>query len=175
MGRRPIGKVAMTAAERVQRWRQKHGLDKPKPASRPDAALVQELAQAKARVAELEKANTALKAELHDTLAARFAPKPRAVKPKVEKPPLPPDEARERTIKGLRTRVRNLTQELEHYHQHMLGRLGIMSRKTRIAIDKVVHPDTRDRATEEERDEAAKGWNAWKNDNDKARRRHGAE
>ena len=74
MGRPPIGKTAMTGAERVRRYRLKHGADKPvteKPAGPGHAALVQELAQTKARIAELEKAdavaaaeNAALKAEI---------------------------------------------------------------------------------------------------------------
>jgi hypothetical protein len=53
MGRPPIGKTAMTDAERMRRYRLKHGKDKPvtKPAS---PKLVKELAQAKARIAELE-------------------------------------------------------------------------------------------------------------------------
>jgi hypothetical protein len=44
-----------------------------------------------------------------------------------------------------------------------------MPRETRIAIDKVLHPDNR--LSEADRDVACKGWNVWKNDNDKARRR----
>ena len=95
----------------------------------------------KARIAELEKTNAA----------------PRAAKPKAE----PPDEARERIIKGLRTRVRNLTEALQY-------QLGVMPRETRTAIDKVLHPDTRDNTTEADRDRAVKGWNLWKIDNDKA-------
>jgi hypothetical protein len=162
MGRPPIGKRAMTALERLHRYRAKLRANKP-------ATKERELAAAKARVAELEKANAALKDELHATLAARFAPKPR--KPKVEKPPLPPDEERDRIIKGLRTRVRNLTQELQHSYSVMNSRLGIMSRETRTAIDKVLHPDTRANATEVDRDRAVRGWNAWKNDSDKARRK----
>jgi hypothetical protein len=37
MGRPPIGKVAMTSAERVRRHRRRHGLDRPvtKPATKP--------------------------------------------------------------------------------------------------------------------------------------------
>jgi predicted nucleic acid-binding Zn-ribbon protein len=122
MGRPPVGKTAMTAAERMRRYRLKHAAAKPaaKPgadtaaatiaalrkelaaakagvsnaAASPDhAALVQELKAAKARIEDLLDEIAALKAELHDTIAAssRFASKP--AKPKVEKPPLPPDEA----------------------------------------------------------------------------------
>jgi hypothetical protein len=49
MGRPPIGKVAMSGAERTRIYRRKHA--PPKPAS---ADLAQELAQAKVRIAELE-------------------------------------------------------------------------------------------------------------------------
>jgi hypothetical protein len=68
MGRPPIGKVAMSGAERVRRYRAKHGTDKPvtkhvtkhvtKPASPDHAALAKELAQAEARIAELEALGT---------------------------------------------------------------------------------------------------------------------
>lgn len=53
MGRPPIGKVAMTSAERVARWREKHGIVT-KPAGPDHAALVKALAAARARIAELE-------------------------------------------------------------------------------------------------------------------------
>jgi hypothetical protein len=53
MGRPPVGKTAMTAAERMRRYRLRHAAAKPvtKPAS---IKLVKELAQAKARIADLE-------------------------------------------------------------------------------------------------------------------------
>jgi hypothetical protein len=131
--------------------------------------------EAKARIAELEKAGAAAadgETEGRATGARRFAPQQRASRPKVEKPPLPPDEQRDREIKGLRTRVRNLTQELRaftQYHKDEMARTGGMPRPTRIALDKVLHPDTRKQATETDKDEACRGWNAWKNSNDKAR------
>jgi hypothetical protein len=161
MGRPPVGKVAMTGAERTRLYRQKHGLDKPKPKPGSAAVLEKQLTAAKAEIA-------ALKDELHAMRTARFAPKPRTPKP--EKPPLPPDEERERIIKGLRTRVRNLTQELQHCYHVQMQRLGSMPRQTRIAIDKVLQPDVRGNATEADLDTACKGWNVWKNDSDKARR-----
>jgi uncharacterized phage infection (PIP) family protein YhgE len=57
MGRPPIGKVAMTATERVRRFRAKQRADKPvtKPVTKPDTALEKELAQAKRHIAELEQ------------------------------------------------------------------------------------------------------------------------
>jgi hypothetical protein len=59
MGRPSIGKVAMTGAERTRLYRLKHSAAKPvtKPVTTlgtDAAALEQELAQAKARIAELE-------------------------------------------------------------------------------------------------------------------------
>jgi hypothetical protein len=188
--------MGLSNAERQARWKAKRAAEieqlrqqlaaatrqsgKPTEATKqtsPDDAAA--LAQAKARIAELEKAGTAaaaeiasLKAELHDMLGARFAPRQRPGKPKAEKPPLPPDEERDRIIKGLKTRVRNLTQELrhaEHHYKDAIANSGGMLRETRLAIDKVLHPDAR--PTEAEKDRAAKGWNVWKGDNDKASRR----
>jgi uncharacterized protein YdcH (DUF465 family) len=75
MGRPPIGKTAMTGAERVRRYRLKHGLDKlvTKPASRvtksagPDPAPL--LASMKAYIAELENKNAALVKKLEQAAA----------------------------------------------------------------------------------------------------------
>src|SRR5262245_25737789 len=58
-GRPPIGKRAMTPAEKQRRYRERHGLTgaaQEKPAkTKTDAAMAKELAQAKARIAELEQ------------------------------------------------------------------------------------------------------------------------
>jgi hypothetical protein len=60
MGRPPIGKVAMSGAERTRLYRLKHGTAEPvtkhvtKPAGHVHDALVRELAAARARIAELE-------------------------------------------------------------------------------------------------------------------------
>ena len=51
MGRPPLGKTAMTGAERVRRWREKHAVKKPKPDRKRDPETVQRL---KARIRELE-------------------------------------------------------------------------------------------------------------------------
>jgi hypothetical protein len=67
--------------------------------------------------------------------------------------------------------VRNLTDELQHVRHWAVSRLGIMSRETRLTIDKVLHNDTRNSASEDDKDEACKLWNVWKNEHDKARRR----
>jgi hypothetical protein len=108
MGRPPIGKVAMSGAERVRLYRLRHGADRPvtKPVTEPGAgnagevaALRQELAQARAELAKASARAQELEGERH----ARFGPK----RHRTEKPPLPPDEARERTIKAQATQIRN--------------------------------------------------------------------
>jgi len=78
---------------------------------------------------------------------------------------LPPDEARERTIKGLRTRVRNLEAAL----QMVAG----MPRETQNAIFNALHPDRKLSAAERaaEQDKALKLFTAWKADKDRAVRR----
>ena len=77
MGRPPIGKTAMTAAERMRRHRLKHTAAKP--AAKPSAdtaattiaALRKELATAMVRIAELEKVGAAAAAETIALKAAR--------------------------------------------------------------------------------------------------------
>ena len=56
MGRPPLGKVSMTGAERTRRYRARLRHTKPvtKSVSPDNAALVRELAQARARIGELE-------------------------------------------------------------------------------------------------------------------------
>jgi hypothetical protein len=127
-------------------------------------------AAANARIAKLEAENAALKTELHDTIMAssRFAPKQR--KPKTERPPLPPDEERDRIIKGLKTRIQNLRAELHYTREWHKGKAdGSMSFQTMSAIAKTLHPDRT--PSEAERAEACKLFTAWKADKDKARRR----
>jgi len=67
MGRPPIGKTAMTGAERVRRYRLKHSADKPvaKPATKPIAATYE------AEIASLKAENANLKERLHATLDAK--------------------------------------------------------------------------------------------------------
>jgi hypothetical protein len=65
MGRPPIGKQAMSGAERTRRYREKFRHDKPvTKQTQPDAALVKELKQAKTRNVELEAENLALVTKL---------------------------------------------------------------------------------------------------------------
>jgi hypothetical protein len=169
-----------TNAERQRRYIQRlkaraAGVTNAPAATSEIAALEQELAQAKEK---LVAANARITEMGHKRAAERQAFRDewerRAAKPKAEKPPLPPDEERDRIIKGLKTRVRNVTQELRHfkqYHEGQMAKHGGMLRPTRIAIDKVLHPEQRKHWTRAELDakldEACKLWNAF---NDKARR-----
>jgi outer membrane murein-binding lipoprotein Lpp len=192
MGRPPIGERAMTEAERKRRLRalaKARIAEQVKPASSDHAALVKELAQAKARIAELTKAGvdeiTALKEELaqakeHITeMGLQYAAQRQAfrdewkrrmatAKPRAEKPPLPPDEVRDRRIKALTTEVQNLKAQVRHMKQHaedVQGKTGSMSFPTMSAIAKVLHPEQRKHLTRRELDEkldvACKAFNAW--------------
>jgi septal ring factor EnvC (AmiA/AmiB activator) len=118
-------------------------------AARPDAetaALKQELARAKAQIEKLT-----LQVQQH------------AAKPK--RPPLPPDEARERLIKSLTTQNRNLREQLSRV-QHG----AYMSFKSLAAIAKCLHPDTRRQTSEAEFDKACRLFTEWKANMDKSRR-----
>jgi hypothetical protein len=168
MGRPPLGKIAMTSTERSRRHRLKHRPEQPTSRPSNDATLAH-IAELEREVARLAAENAALKAELHDTIMAssRFAPKQR--KPKTERPPLPPDEERDRIIKGLKTRVQNLRLELHYTREWHKGKAdGSMSFQTMSAIAKTLHPDRT--PSEAERAEACKLFTAWKSDRDKARR-----
>ena len=58
MGRKPISKRAMSGAERIRRWRQRHASEKP-PAKR---ALIDEMARLKAENERLTVENEQLRA-----------------------------------------------------------------------------------------------------------------
>jgi hypothetical protein len=160
MGRPPIGKTAMTGAERVRRYRLKHGTDKPVNAHEAKiAALKKELAQAKAAMTQMHLERDELKR--------------RAAKPKVERPALTPDEARDKRLEAL-------TKENQRLKAHILlvvgqSRNGSMNFKTMSAIAKPLHPEQRKHMTRTELDaacdEAFKVFTSWKADNNKAQRK----
>jgi hypothetical protein len=104
MGRRPIGQQAMTDAERMRRYRANRRAAEPAAEPEPDRRDA-EITELRKRLADVEAHRDRLFAE---RLSIRFGPKPRAAKPKVEKPPLPPDEVRDKKIEALQTQVRNL-------------------------------------------------------------------
>jgi hypothetical protein len=130
------------------------------------------IAKLKAKAAAAESVtNAKLKAEL-DRLKAENAwlkteLQRKHSKPKAAKPPLPPDEARERTVKRLRTQIQNLKASLAA----VVGRAN-MPRATQNAVVKVLHPDERKHWTREKLnealDEACRAFTAWKGDRDKA-------
>jgi hypothetical protein len=85
--------------------------------------------------AKQRKARAALEAELRALRDERAAQaqafrdgwKRRAAKPKAEKPPLPPDEARDRRIKALTTETRNLRAQVRYMREHSRDGAGNMS------------------------------------------------
>jgi hypothetical protein len=102
--------------------------------------------------------------------AKRPAPQPR--------PPLPPDEQRDRRIKALTTANQNLRVKVRHLEQHFedaIAKAGGMSFKTQSAIAKALHPDVSPADREAARPNAYKLFNAWKADKDKAGRRSGRD
>src|SRR5258707_9255168 len=87
--------------------------------------------------AKQRKARAALEAELRALRDERAAQaqafrdgwKRRAAKPKAEKPPLPPDEARDRRIKALTTETRNLRAQVRYMREHSRDGAGNMTRR----------------------------------------------
>ena len=63
-----------------------------------------------------------------------------AGKPTTDKPPLPPDEARDRRIKALSTQVQNLRARIAWYTEQAAKR-GIMTFTAMAAISKALHPE----------------------------------
>jgi hypothetical protein len=163
MGRRPIGEVAMTGAERTRLYRLKHGTAKPKPAAATIDALREELQEAKAHIQQMAL-DAAAQAQAFRDEARR-----RAAQPKPERPPLPPDELRDRRIKALTTENRNLRAKLRDREQRY-QRVGGMGFAAESAIAKCLHPDYV--PSEAERAEACRLFTSWKADNKAARRGH---
>jgi hypothetical protein len=124
-----------TNAERQRRWvarlkaQAAAGVSNAPTAPDHDA-LVKELAQAKQDLAQAKAQIT----ELHGELIAqaqtfRDERARREAKPKVKKPPLPPDEERDRRIKAFTTANQNLRAQLRHMVQHaedVQGKTGKM-------------------------------------------------
>jgi hypothetical protein len=144
----------------------------PKPPPADDSA--REIAALKARIAELEAARGQgeyiLEIERENSwLRGQLERERKPAKPKADKPPLPPDEIRDRQIKSLKTRVRNLQAELYASREWHTGKAdGNMSFQTMSAISKVLHPDRE--PSETDRVEACKAFNSWKADRDASHR-----
>ena len=83
MGRPPLGKVSMTGAERTRRYRARLRHTKPvtKSVSPDNAALVRELARARARIGELEMQLAQRDAELTRECSRRAAAEAKHSKP----------------------------------------------------------------------------------------------
>jgi predicted RNase H-like nuclease (RuvC/YqgF family) len=129
-----MGERAMTPAEKMRAYRarkaaKEFGNQPPvtksgKAAQIDPATFANAIAPLAARIRELEASNAELAAEL-DRERGRAKMFEEGLKnaqrqmragstPKAAKPPLPPDEARDRRIKALTTQVRNLRQEIGH-------------------------------------------------------------
>jgi hypothetical protein len=146
-------------------------------AGRLSAATKEAWPRTTARIAELE-AELARERNRSKMLEEGLKVAQRQVRatsqPKPAKPPLPPDEARERRIKALTTEVRNLKGAMHNlaarYNEDM-ATAGGMPFATQSAIAKCLHPDSRNHASVADKDKAFKGFTAWKADKDKAARK----
>ena len=156
--------------------------DAAKPATNP---LTEELAQARTRIATLEKELAAATARIHELVAQLSHERERQAaelaaakgrihellqqeaKRKAEKPPLPPDEVRDKRIKSLTTANKNLRTELfileQHYNEAM-AKAGAMSFTTRGTIHKGLQPES----SGEARDAARKAFNGFCDDQKRA-------
>lgn len=120
------------------------------------AALEAELAQAKAHITALEK----FLADARKAISVARRQQPAAPKP--VKTALPPDEERDRIIKGLKTRVRNLTAELRMAREwNEIAKNRGMSFATRTTIMKAFHPDLPASEKAAAYDAALKAMTAW--------------
>ena len=104
------------------------------------AALKKELARAKARITEMAHESIAQAQAFRDEIRRR------AAKPKAKKPPLPPDEERDRIIKGLKTRLRNCVSELHTLREWAKSKAGTampLPFELRSGLLKILHPETK--------------------------------
>ncbi len=82
MGRRPIGKIAMTGAERMRRLREKHGTA---PVTKPDTTKDREIAVLKARIAELEATGSQQSSDLAPSARAKLDAAKRAMERRLKR------------------------------------------------------------------------------------------
>jgi hypothetical protein len=170
MGRPPIGKIAMTAAERVQRYRLKHAKAAPvtKHNEIDDGAKDREIVVLKARIAELEAENTSLKsaasakptkpqsgpeplpktwAEVEARKAALDADpvyklkiENASLRERLKKAQRPPREQSD-IEKALRTEIRSLKAAILLQAEVWHNRGVIMPKRDRMTIVKALHSD----------------------------------
>jgi hypothetical protein len=134
MGRPPIGKIAMTAAERVAKHRASKAVTKPvtKPSAADNAALV----AARARISELEA-----------ELAKAKAPSTHG---KLSKAQHNMNEQKFHDAVNARVReflaetiLPNWRKEQDEFKKLMNARKGVMDKATFNAIRRALHPDSR--------------------------------
>lgn len=153
MGRPPVGRVAMTGAERTRLYRLKHATAKP--------SAVAALAEANAIITALQKELAAAKAEPKiniDALRTHRANLAAGVALKAE-------------VRRLKTTNKKLREEIQYLKLEVAAgppEVGSMSFRTMSAIANVLHPDRK--PTDADREHACKLFTAWKADKDKARR-----
>jgi hypothetical protein len=141
MGRRPIGKRAMSGAERIRRWREKHP-KKPTPEKGGIAAAL-----LRARVHELEgelELERQRRKEAEDRLLTQtmdFRAELARRQSRAARPPLPPDEARDRRIRALTTQVRNLRQHIARLINSPRFKTIRMSAQLVREMRSALHPD----------------------------------
>jgi predicted RNase H-like nuclease (RuvC/YqgF family) len=149
-----------------------------------NGAQIAPVSNGEAKLARLKDENARLKAELaserghrkmlEEGLRVLRRQQRGESQSKTAKPPLPPDEARDRRIKALTTENRNLKAKLSimaDRYSDGLATAGGMPFATQSAIAKCLHPDTRNHATVVDKDKAFKGFTSWKADKDKAARK----
>jgi hypothetical protein len=122
-------------------------------ADETEQRALEDTARIRALEAQLVRERTRIKMLEGGLQAARRAERQRVESPKASKPPLPPDEARDRRIKALTTQNRNLRAELRHaknYFDEEMAKKGGMNFKTLSAVARCLHPDTRDEVSDAE-------------------------
>jgi septal ring factor EnvC (AmiA/AmiB activator) len=172
MGRPPIGKVAMTGAERVRRYREKHGIDKrqhsdkvslqtfvTKRLQREVDALRAQLAERDQTIAQLQKGKAADGGGgTHELRIAKAQIKmlQQALRNAMAEVRATKERAREQADAALRKENESLKKQIAAM-PHKPGRV-VMANDLYKVIVKALHPDT---TTPELRQEAAALFNAW--------------
>jgi hypothetical protein len=172
----------MTGAERIQRYRAKHGIRPPAPT--PSAAATATVAPLQARIVELEARNRTLAAEntmlrIENRLLPQRERQIKSLKTQLQhlqrdvsqRPPLPPDEQRDLEIQSLKMVNQELRRRLRSFREHHekeMQRAGGMNFQTRAAIAKCLHPDHA--MTDAERDHALRLFNQFVTDSRKVNR-----
>jgi hypothetical protein len=153
MGRPPIGKTAMTGAERVQRYRLRHASDTPatKP-TKADDIKDREIASLQARIAELEAVRSSapelsassLPTTARDKLEAALRQHKRKLNAEFEL--RVQQEVRKRLDDEILPRY---SRRYAEYEKGINSHRGYIARDEYITIWRCLHPDSRNSATDE--------------------------